>query len=128
MKQQSYTAGSGYCQVEMTVTLTGDGLVVQLFGGDSPHVGALALSLPRPSRAGGGRISCSTSVITLTGHKDDEVAKPTAEEIAKACNQPVAVVAGLHVDNPGIETIAALVDNCRQVVQMFINDLENQTL
>ncbi|MCL2766177.1 MAG: hypothetical protein FWD21_00655 [Peptococcaceae bacterium] len=124
MKQQVYAIGNGPCRVEMTVTLTGNGLVVQIYGGDGPHVGALALSQPRPSRTGNNKTSCSTSVLTLLGHKEDEVAKPAAEKIAKAINQPVVVVAGLHVDHAGTNTITELVDNCQQVVQMFINEYE----
>lgn len=124
MVQRVYAAGSGSCRIEMTVALTGNGLVVQIYGGNGPHVGAVALSTPRPSLSGDGRISCSTSVMTLVGHKDDEVAKPAAEAIAKALNQPVAAVAGVHVDNADVATIAILVENCRQVVDMFINDME----
>ena len=123
MKQLIYTAGSGVCKVEMTVSLTGEGIVAQLFGGERPHVGAVAISLPRLSRSGGG-ISCSTSVLPLIGHKDDEVAKPVAEELAKAFDQPVVVIAGLHVDNADAATIAALAENCRQAAQLCLDQKE----
>ena len=123
MKQLVYTAGDGVCKVEMTVSLTGAGVVAQLYGGERPHVGAVALSQPRPSRSGSG-ISCNTSVLPLLGHKDDEIAKPVAEELAKAFDQPVVVITGLHVDNADAKTIAALTENCRQVARLCVEQME----
>jgi hypothetical protein len=120
MTQLIFSAGSGLHRVELTATMTGAGIVAQLYGGHKPHVGAVAFSQPRPSLTGSGRLSCNTSVLPLLGHKDDEVAKPAAEELAKAFNQPVVVIAGLHVENADQMDIANLVKNCQAVVQMLI--------
>lgn len=123
VEQAFYSAGTGKCRADLMAAVTGDGLVVQLYGGDKPHVGAVAISLPRPSRANAAEISCSTSVIPLLGHKDDEVAKPVAEKIAKAVNQPVVVIAGIHVDNATLEEIEKIVENCHEAARRFIAGL-----
>ncbi|MDF9409986.1 hypothetical protein L7E55_16815 [Pelotomaculum isophthalicicum JI] len=120
VEQVFYTSGIGKCRVNLMVSVTaGGGLVAQLYGGDKPHVGAVAISLPRPSLSNVSKISCNTSVIPMLGHKDDEVAKPVAEEIAVAFSKPVVVVAGIHVDNAGPEVIKEIVENCHNVVRML---------
>jgi len=119
VKQTVYTAGVGKCRVDLMVSVTGDGLVAQLYGGDRPHVGAVAISLPRPSLSDAAKVSCNTSVIPILGHKDDEIAKPIAEEIARSFGKPVVVVAGLHVDNAGPEIIKKIVENCYCAVRML---------
>ncbi|MDF9409475.1 MAG: hypothetical protein A4E52_01560 [Pelotomaculum sp. PtaB.Bin013] len=123
VEKKYYTAGEGKHRVELLVSVTGDGLVVQLFGGERTHVGAAALSLPRPSLRDPGVMSCNTIVIPLLGHKDDEIAKPVAERIAVVCGKPVLVVAGMHVYNAGPEDVEALVKNSHEAARMLIDSL-----
>src|SRR4030067_3105248 len=90
--------GKGKMQVNIEAHLFSDGLSVSLFGGDKPHIGAVALSIPRKSLKDKKSISCSTSILTVTGHKDDVIAKEMSEAISKAANITVTVVAGVHID------------------------------
>ncbi|MBI3122079.1 MAG: hypothetical protein HYZ03_07340, partial [candidate division NC10 bacterium] len=57
---------------------------MNLVGGDIPHIGAVAISIPRPSRADARRRSATTSVFALLGHKEDELARPVAASLAQA--------------------------------------------
>jgi len=123
VEQMFFTAGEGRYRVDLVASVMGDGLAVQLYGGEKPHIGAVAISLPRPSLSDNARISCNTTVVPLLGHKDDEVAKPVAEEIAIACGKPVVVVAGIHVDDAGPEDIKKLVENCFNTVRIFTGNL-----
>lgn len=125
VEQRIYQVGEGRFQVKLLVTITGAGLVAQFFGGDKPHVGAVALSVPRPGLADPEKVSCNTTVVPLLGHKDDEVAKPAAEEIVRAWGSPVVVIAGIHVDNAGEKDIEILVDNCKSVTKSLLGDLRN---
>ncbi|MHB1043049.1 MAG: prenylated flavin chaperone LpdD [Eubacteriales bacterium] len=126
LKQMSFEAGEGKFKINLIATVTDDGFVVQLLGGDRPHVGAVALSVPRPSLSDPARTSCNTSVLPLTGHKDDEVAKPVAEEITKACGRPVVVIAGIHIDRAGAADIKQLVDNCFDMARQLIREMVSQ--
>lgn len=121
--QKVFHAGEGRLGITLLVTITQEGLVAQVFGGEKPHVGAVALSLPRPGLADPGKVSCNTTVVPLLGHKDDEIAKPVAEEIVKAWGSPVAVVAGVHVDNASREDIDSLISNCMEAAKALIKDL-----
>ena len=111
VKSVSVQAGEGKYTVSIAATITGDGIIVQLLGGEKPHVGAVVLGLPRPSLADPAQISCNTIVVPLLGHKDDEAAKPVAERLARLFNQPVAVVAGIHLDRATAAEIELLKKN-----------------
>lgn len=124
IKQKAFQAGEGKHRIAMFVTITGEGLVVQIFGGEKPHVGAISLSVPGPGITASGRASCSTTVVPLTGHKDDKVARPAAEKIAKVWGSPVVVVAGIHVDNASKKDIQQLIKNCMETVNLLIAYLQ----
>jgi hypothetical protein len=123
IEERVYQVGEGRMQIKLRATITSDGLVVQIFGGDRTHIGALALSLPAPSLNDPGLISCSTTVVPITGHKDDEVAKPVAEDIARSWGSPVLTVVGIHVDRASKRDIDILKNNCKLAAAELINDL-----
>ena len=123
VQQLSFDYGAGKYRVFLLATVTGDGLIVQLLGGQKPHLGAVVLSQPRASLARPGEVSCNSVVVPRLGHKDDEIAKPLAERLTRALNTPVAVVAGLHIENASPEEIAILIENCNQVTAMLLNQL-----
>lgn len=111
------TAGTGRYRIEVLTTLTAEGLVVQILGGERPHVGAVAIALPRPSLSSPGELRASTTVVPLYGHRDDEIARPAAEKLAVACAQPVVVVAGVHIEAATREEIELLVANVSEAVE-----------
>lgn len=113
-------AGTVPFQVDLLVTITKSGLIVQLLGGDTPHVGATVISHPRPSLIPGGGISCNSIVIPELGHKEDELAKPLAEKIAITLNCTVVMIAGIHVDNAGRREIEKIKATCRDLVEVFL--------
>jgi len=123
VEQKVFYTGEGRLGVTLQATITDDGLVAQVFGGEKPHVGAVALSLPRPGLADPRKVSCNTTVVPLLGHKDDEIAKPVAEEIVKAWGSPVVVVAGVHLDNASGEEVESLINNCMEVTRTLIEYL-----
>ncbi|MDI7276089.1 MAG: hypothetical protein QME94_08920 [Anaerolineae bacterium] len=114
------TAGTGRLRVRGTLVATGAGLVISLTGGERPHVGAVGLGVPHPSRRHPGRTSASSSVLTLSGHRDDELAKPLAEEAARRVGEAAVVVVGLHVDEASAEEIAGLIENARQAFEHLL--------
>ena len=117
--------GKGKMQVNIEAHLFSDGLSVSLFGGDKPHIGAVALSIPRKSLKDKKSISCSSSILTVTGHKDDVIAKEMSEAISKAANITVTVVAGVHIDNARKSDIEQVRRNCRKASQKLIELVKN---
>jgi len=92
------TLQRGRICLRMTWTRLGRDLAVTLGGGDQPHIGAVAVSQPRPSLAPDGGTSASTSVITLAGHKEDDLARTLAARLARHTGGVVSVACGIHLD------------------------------
>lgn len=101
------------------VNAMGDDYCVLLYGGDLPHVGSTALSVPRPSLTGQG-ISATTSILNCIGHKDDVLAKLFAEKIAVKTNHVTVCVCGIHVDDLSFEDIQTLYDGCCQFLEEIL--------
>jgi len=106
--------------VEVLATLTDDGLIVQVLGGEKPHVGAVVLSLPRPSLSEPGKLRATSTVVPLYGHRDDEIARPVAERLVVAFGQPVVVVAGVHIAAATPDEIKLMVANVHQAVENLL--------
>lgn len=117
------TAGSGRWRVSATAIATGDGVTIHLGGGERPHVGAVAIAIPRPSLRDPARTSATSSVITVTGHKDDELAKPLAELAAARLGQVAVVVVGVHVEGATDEDIERLAAHAREAVERLLAQL-----
>jgi gallate decarboxylase subunit D len=119
----------GSYRLEANVRLIGDDLLVAVWGGDKPHIGAVAVAQPRPSlRPPHDKISASASVICLLGHKDDIFAKAAAESLAAAINRPVVVSAGMHwdqIDAGGIERVG---ESSQQLIALILQELTSRKI
>ncbi len=102
----------------------GDGWNVSLTGGEKPHIGAVALAIPRPSLKTAGKISATVSVLAVTGHKEDEFAKKAAHFLSSALNLPVVVVAGIHIDNIKKEEIKGFEKLLTDLLDDLIKDMK----
>lgn len=120
------SAGVGLHLVEGIGTLTGgNGLIVSILGGQTPHAGAVAIAVPRPSLKREEKLSVTSSVFTLVGHKDDEIARPIAEKLAKQLNQVTIVAAGVHIDAASKADIRKLVANSNRAAEKLISKVRN---
>ena len=110
-----------------SVRLIGEDVLVAIWGGEKPHIGAVAVAQPRPSLRDPAVTSSSASVICLVGHKEDELAKATAEILAAALETQVVVTAGIHWDNLAPEGIQLVVRNSEILVEMILTHLATET-
>ena len=122
--QFEFDAGAGRHRVWGTAFVSQEGLAVNLVGGDVPHIGAVAISIPRPSRADARRRSATTSVFALPGHKEDELARPVAASLALALGRTTVVVAGVHIRRAGPADIAKVFENAGRAVETIITRLK----
>jgi len=103
-----------------SVRLIGEDVLVAIWGGERPHIGAVAVAQPRPSLKDPEVTSASASVICLVGHKEDELAKAAAEILAAVLETQVVVTAGIHWDNLAPEAIQRIVRNSEILVDMIL--------
>ena len=109
--------GNGRYKITSFGFATQEGFIVLILGGEKPHVGAVAVAIPRPSLKNSSKISSTSSVFTITGHKDDYIARPAAEKLARRLGEVVVAVAGVHVDNASKEDIKILMRNSIEAVK-----------
>jgi hypothetical protein len=119
--------GEGKYRVWTYFFLMGKDLVVGICGGEKPHIGALAVAEPRPSRNKPGVTSSTSSVITLHGHKDDIVAREAADSLARETNRTVTVTAGIHVEKATQKEIETLLENSRRLTKKIIKKINSLT-
>lgn len=86
---------NGYSLKGTTIFLDNNDVIVVVSGGED-HIGALGLAVPRPSLLDQNRTSATSSILTMIGHKEDELVKYVGEKVAAATKRNIAVIAGIH--------------------------------
>lgn len=114
------TEGSMPYEVRAEVCQIGEDVVILVSGGEKPHVGAVAVGIPRPSLEDPDVVSSTASVFALVGHKEDDVAKIIARKISALLNKNTVVTVGIHVDNINAEGIKLIQENCNKVVERIL--------
>jgi hypothetical protein len=110
----------GSYDLSASVRLIGSDILVAIWGGEKPHIGAVAVAQPRPSLKDPEVTSASASVICMVGHKEDELAKAAAEILAATLNTQVVVTAGIHWDNLDPEGIQCIIRNSEVLVDRIL--------
>ena len=118
----------GSYDLEAGVRSIGEDLLVAIWGGERPHIGAVSVARPRPSLKDPEATSATASVICLLGHKEDELAKAASEVLAAALNTPVVVTAGIHWDDIEPEGIQQVIRNSKILVDLILEKLASSYL
>jgi hypothetical protein len=112
---------TGTFDLTASVRLIGRDLLVAIWGGEKPHIGAVAVALARPSLKDPEVTSATASVFCFGGHKEDELVKASAEIIAAVLNTRVVVTAGIHWDNLDQDGIDTIRGNSKALVEMILD-------
>ena len=105
------------------VRLLGADVLVILSGGTKPHIGSIAVALPRPSLTDEEIISSTSSAYNFLGHKDHVIAQRVAEMLSSRLNRNVVAVAGFHIDKITQEGISRVVENCDALAKEIYKEL-----
>lgn len=88
----------GYTLRGTVIILDNNDVIIVVTGGYD-HIGAIGLAVPRPSLLDQERLSATSSILTMLGHKEDELVKYVSEKVASATGRNVVVIAGVHYDD-----------------------------
>ena len=119
----SVTTREGQYDLEAAVRFIGDDVLVAIWGGEKPHIGAVAFAQPRPSLKDPEATSATASVICALSHKEDDLVKAVAEILAAALNTRVVVTGGIHWDNLDGEGIALVLQNSEALVGLILEQI-----
>jgi len=108
-------AQRGRVALTLTGLRLGRDLCVTLAGGDREHIGAVAVC------GGGG--SEEASVITLPGHREDQLARAIAARVAQVLDAVVCVACGIHLEHILPEELSAVLELSEELTGTLIERL-----
>jgi hypothetical protein len=126
MKEFKFSTSEGDYTIHSFSMLLGDDLLTCIWGGTQPHIGAVAVALPRPSIADPSVTSSTSSVFTLAGHKEDEVVKMVSERLSARLDRNVVVAAGIHWDHLDEDAVTQIMENCRVLAEKIGDVVERE--
>jgi len=109
------------------VRLIGDDLLVAIWGGEKPHIGAVAAAHSSPSLKDPKVMSTTASVLCYSGYKEDELAKSAAKKLAAALDTKVVVTAGIHWHNLSAEGIQKVNRNSEVLVTSVQERIQSES-
>ena len=114
---------NGYCLKGTIIFLDNNDVIVVVTGGED-HIGAIGLAVPRPSLLDQKRTGATSSILTMIGHKEDDLVKYVSEKVAAATKRNVVVIAGIHYDDlplADLEILRELWVSLTNKIIVFIN-------
>jgi hypothetical protein len=112
--------GFGKFKVFAEIFELGEDIIILVGGGEKPHVGSIAVAIPRESRKEKGKMSCTSSVYNFLGHKDEEIVRKLAEKICIATKRLVVCAGGVHVENASESDIEILLRNSERLGEKLV--------
>lgn len=119
---REYFQGKDRYMVSAKVICCGSDLSVTITGGDTPHVGAVALGCFPPEGFGVEGRGATVSVVCALDHRDDVVARDVAKKLATVFKCNVSITVGVHLDDATPEEIRLLVRACDELCDQIASD------
>ena len=128
MSSFTVTVRKGRFKVVAAVHEIGPDILVAVWGGNRPHIGAIGMAQARQSLLDEEKTASTGSVFTFVGHKEDLIVKPLSEEITRRSGRNSVVVAGIHWDNLTEEEIETVERLCLNITEKIIRKLAGSDL
>ncbi|MFQ6678411.1 MAG: hypothetical protein ACE5D0_08825 [Fidelibacterota bacterium] len=102
------TTHEGSYDLTASIRFIGKDILIAVWGGDTPHIGAVATSQSQESIVNPKKNNATVSIFCFPGHMEDRLIKPIAEKVALFSESNVVVTGGTHwnnIDNVGIQKV-----------------------
>lgn len=106
-------------RIHLHAEYMGDDLCVTICGGDTPHIGSVAIAEPRDSLTGDGHSSATVSTFNFLGHKDSEVANAVAYAVSSQLKRRTVVLCGIHYNH----VTANLLSQVDKLAENIVKDI-----
>ncbi len=124
IKAKTFVSGALPYKLSAEVTRIGSDLLVVISGGDKPHIGSVAVAMPRPSLQNRRVMSATSSVYNLPGHKDQVIAQRVSEVLSSRLNCNVVVTAGFHLDDISQKGVKRVLENTEKLARKIHTSLK----
>jgi len=125
MKRFTFKVSKGRFKIQALVQEVGQDILVSMWGGTLPHIGAVGMATPRPSLRDPKKWSATSSTFTYVGHKEDLIVKGISEMLAGRLKRKVVVVAGIHWDDITFKEIRTIARLTKKLSDQILKKLEN---
>jgi hypothetical protein len=123
MKRFSVETSRGRFKTCGFVQEVGEDILVSIWGGNRPHIGAVGIAAPRHSLKNPKQWSATSSNFTFPGHKEDTLVKKISEKLATQLRKNVVVTAGLHWDRLTLKDIKTVESLTGKLSDRILNKL-----
>ena len=117
----------GSFDLKASVQIIGKDILIAVWGGDTPHIGAVSAAQSQPSIVDPEKNNATASVICFPGHMEDNLVKPMAEKIALSTGSNVVATGGTHWDNIDKDGIKKVLENGHALTDLIIEKLSTRT-
>ncbi len=111
-------------KIHSSVQEVGQDILVSIWGGTRPHIGAVGIAIPRQSLKNQKKWSATSSVFTFVGHKEDTLVKVISEKLAARLRKNVVVTAGLHWDGISSNEIKTIQNLTQKLSDRIVKRLQ----
>ena len=126
MKKFETGISKGKFKLQAHTQKMGEDLLVSIWGGTKPHIGAVGMAIPRPSLRDPKKWSATSSNFTFIGHKEDVLVKKISEKLATELRRNVVVVAGIHWDGITAQEIEIIEDLTQKMSDQILKKLKKR--
>lgn len=128
LTEENFTVQREVCGylLQVSVKKIGQDLLVSVEGGQKPHIGCVIQSVSRPSLTGDGSYSATSSVLNLTGHKDEYLCRKLSEQICAACKTTVVCTGGVHIDQITKDEIQEIMRTVEEMGNIVIRHIKKR--
>jgi hypothetical protein len=106
-------------EITLEIKQIGNDCNMVLYGGDVPHIGCTVLAVPLTRAKEEKKISCTSSVLNVTSHKDEEICRLLAEKMARKINAVVVCTGGVHFEDITMEQI----EEVKQIILKIADEI-----
>ena len=124
MKSFLVEISRGQFKIHSSVQEVGQDILVSIWGGTRPHIGAVGIAIPRPSLKNQKKWSATSSTFTFVGHKEDTLVKVISEKLAARLRRNVVVTAGLHWDGVTSNEIKTIQNLTKKLSDRIVKRLQ----
>jgi hypothetical protein len=126
MKKFMVSISKGKFKLHAYTQRMGQDLLVSIWGGTRPHIGAVGMAIPRPSLRDPKKWSATSPNFTFIGHKEDALVKGISERLATELKRNVVVVAGIHWDGITAKEIEIIEDLTQKISDEILKKLKKR--
>lgn len=124
----SFTKIGTFGTITLNAIAMGNDYSISIYGGDKPHIGAVAFAVPRKSLNTPDKVSATASVLTAVGHMEDLLARALSLKLSSTLNCHIVVSIGIHVDEANKQTLEDINKTCHDLCDDFLCRMEGDSL